>query len=92
MSKTKAGGSSKNGRDSKSKRLGVKLFAGQEVKPGDILIRQRGSKYEAGKGVGVGKDFTIFALQNGVVEFTQTRKTQYSGAKTKKTVVHVTNS
>ncbi len=91
MSKTKAGGSSKNGRDSKSKRLGVKLFAGQEVKPGDILIRQRGSKYEAGNGVGVGKDYTIFAINEGVVKFSQIRKTNYAGSKMRKTVVSIAN-
>ena len=59
MSKTKAGGSTKNGRDSRSKRLGVKLFGGQEVTTGDIIVRQRGNKYEAGENTFLGKDYTM---------------------------------
>lgn len=89
MSKTKAGGSSKNGRDSKSKRLGVKLFGGQSVRTGDILVRQRGSKYLAGTGVNTGKDYTIYATKAGTVNFSKIRKPKYSGAKTTKTVVNV---
>ncbi len=69
MAHKKAGGSSKNGRDSKGKRLGVKRFAGEVVKAGNILIRQRGSTYHAGDNVGVGRDFTLFALIDGVVKF-----------------------
>jgi len=65
----KAGGSTKNGRDSESKRLGVKKFGGQEVLAGNIIIRQRGTKYHAGTGVGLGKDHTIFATRDGFVRF-----------------------
>jgi len=62
-------GSSKNGRDSQSKRLGVKIFAGQEVKGGMIIVRQRGTRFRPGPGVGIGRDDTLFALRPGVVEF-----------------------
>ncbi|EEY67365.1 50S ribosomal protein L27 [Phytophthora infestans T30-4] len=65
----KAGGSTKNGRDSESKRLGVKKFGGQSVLAGNIIIRQRGTKYHAGTGVGLGKDHTIFAKRDGFVRF-----------------------
>jgi large subunit ribosomal protein L27 len=92
MSKTKAGGSTKNGRDSQSKRLGVKLFGGQEVTTGDIIVRQRGNKYEAGDNTFLGKDYTIHAATEGQVAFKQTRKTLFSGAKRRKTVVFVTPS
>jgi len=69
MAHKKAGGSSRNGRDSISKRLGVKRFAGQQVKAGNILVRQRGSTFHPGANVGMGKDFTLFAKADGVVEF-----------------------
>lgn len=69
MAHKKAGGSTRNGRDSESKRLGVKLFGGQAVKAGNILIRQRGTKFHAGYGVGLGKDHTLFAKVDGVVKF-----------------------
>ena len=69
MASKKASGSTKNGRDSKGKRLGVKSFGGQSVLPGTILVRQRGSRFYAGKNVGMGKDFTLFALKKGVVCF-----------------------
>jgi large subunit ribosomal protein L27 len=69
MAHKKGEGSVKNNRDSHSKRLGVKIFGGQPVISGNIIIRQRGTVYHPGKNVGVGKDFTIFALSNGVVEF-----------------------
>ncbi|MDF5910216.1 50S ribosomal protein L27 [Pseudomonas aeruginosa] len=69
MAHKKAGGSTRNGRDSESKRLGVKLFGGQAVKAGNILVRQRGTKFHAGYGVGLGKDHTLFAKVDGVVEF-----------------------
>ncbi|CAI5736011.1 unnamed protein product [Peronospora destructor] len=65
----KAGGSTKNGRDSESKRLGVKKFGGQSVVSGNIIIRQRGTKYHVGTGVGIGKDHTIFAMRDGFVRF-----------------------
>ena len=73
MAHKKGEGSVKNGRDSQSKRLGVKIFGGQAVVSGNIIIRQRGTVYHPGKNVGVGKDFTIFALTDGVVEFKKGR-------------------
>ena len=69
MAHKKGVGSSKNGRDSESKRLGVKRFDGQEVLAGNILVRQRGAKFKPGLNVGKGKDFTLFALRDGVVRF-----------------------
>lgn len=69
MSQKKGGGSTKNGRDSESKRLGVKKFGGQSVLAGNILVRQRGTKFKAGKNVGIGKDHTLFSLVSGMVEF-----------------------
>lgn len=69
MAHKKGVGSSDNGRDSKSKRLGVKLFGGQTATAGNIIIRQRGTKFHPGRGVGIGKDFTIFALIDGTVTF-----------------------
>ena len=69
MAHKKAGGSSKNGRDSESKRLGVKLFGGQQVTAGNIIVRQRGTRFHAGENVGVGKDHTLFALADGKVKF-----------------------
>ncbi len=69
MAHKKGEGSVKNGRDSHSKRLGVKIFGGQAVISGNIIIRQRGTEYHPGKNIGVGRDFTLFALTDGVVEF-----------------------
>lgn len=69
MAHKKAGGSSKNGRDSESKRLGVKKFGGEEVIAGNIIVRQRGTKYHAGPNVGMGRDHTLYALSDGRVEF-----------------------
>jgi len=69
MAHKKAGGSTSNGRDSKSKRLGVKRFGGQEVLAGNIIIRQRGTRYHAGVNVGMGKDHTLFAKADGAVKF-----------------------
>ena len=80
MAHKKAGGSSKNGRDSNSKRLGVKRFGGQSVKPGEIIIRQRGTNTHPGDNVGMGKDHTLFATSAGQVQFT------YKGINQKKTV------
>jgi len=68
----KGGGSSRNGRDSKSKRLGVKRYAGQSVNAGTILVRQRGTRIHPGNNVGVGRDYTLFALIEGVVKFEPT--------------------
>jgi len=69
MAHKKAGGSTRNGRDSESKRLGVKRFGGQEVLAGNILVRQRGTEWHAGTNVGMGRDHTLFAKTNGKVEF-----------------------
>lgn len=69
MAHKKAGGSSRNGRDSQSKRLGVKRFGGEVVSAGNILVRQRGTKWKPGKNVGLGTDHTIFALVDGQVKF-----------------------
>ncbi len=69
MAHKKAGGSSRNGRDSESKRLGVKRYGGQFVPAGNILVRQRGTQFHPGVNVGVGKDYTLFAKVDGVVEF-----------------------
>jgi len=69
MAHKKGEGSVKNGRDSHSKRLGVKIYGGQPAISGNIIIRQRGTQYHPGKNVGLGSDFTLFALSNGVVEF-----------------------
>jgi large subunit ribosomal protein L27 len=69
MAHKKGAGSSRNGRDSESKRLGVKLFGGQAAKAGNIIVRQRGTKHNPGLNVGLGKDHTLFALTDGEVEF-----------------------
>jgi large subunit ribosomal protein L27 len=69
MAHKKGAGSSRNGRESHSKRLGIKIFGGQTVKAGNILVRQRGTVHHPGENVGVGKDHTLFALKNGVVTF-----------------------
>ncbi len=70
MAHKKAGGSTRNGRDSESKRLGVKRFGGEQVAAGNIIVRQRGTKFHAGNNVGIGRDHTIFATTDGQVEFT----------------------
>ncbi|HWB25729.1 MAG TPA: 50S ribosomal protein L27 [Chitinophagaceae bacterium] len=74
MAHKKGEGSVKNGRDSQSKRLGVKIFGGQPAVAGNIILRQRGTVYHPGKNVGVGKDFTLFALVDGVVSFKKTKE------------------
>jgi large subunit ribosomal protein L27 len=74
MATSKSGGSTQNGRDSQSKRLGVKLFDGQEVTGGEILVRQRGTRFHPGKLVGMGSDHTLFALNAGFVKFHYGRK------------------
>lgn len=74
MAHKKAGGSSRNGRDSESKRLGVKKFGGERVTAGNIIVRQRGTKWRAGAGVGLGRDHTIFAVVDGVVVFDTKRE------------------
>jgi len=69
MAHKKAGGSSRNGRDSESKRLGIKVYGGQTVRAGSIIVRQRGSRFHNGDNVGCGRDYTLFALTDGVVKF-----------------------
>lgn len=81
MAHKKGAGSSKNGRDSESKRLGVKIFGGQEAIAGNIIVRQRGTRHNPGENVGMGKDHTLFALTDGIVTF-QTKAN-------KKSFVHV---
>ncbi len=73
MATKKAGGSSRNGRDSAGRRLGVKKFGGENVLAGNIIVRQRGTKFHPGDNVGIGKDHTIFAIKNGKVTFKKTR-------------------
>ena len=73
MAHKKGEGSVKNGRDSQAKRLGVKIFGGQAAIAGNIIIRQRGTQYHPGKNVGLGRDFTIFAMTDGLVEFRKTK-------------------
>ena len=84
MAHKKAGGSTRNGRDSESKRLGVKRYGGETVLAGNILVRQRGTHFHPGKNVGLGKDHTLFAKSDGVVQFVQ------RGAKKRKIVEIVT--
>jgi large subunit ribosomal protein L27 len=84
MAHKKAGGSSRNGRDSAGQRFGVKRFAGQKVQAGNILVRQRGTKLHPGNNVGLGKDYTIFAKIDGIVAF------ERFGKKRKKVSVYVT--
>ena len=74
MAHKKGAGSSRNGRDSKSKRLGVKRFGGELVIPGNIIVRQRGNKFYAGPGTGIGKDYTIYATEEGYVSFEYIRR------------------
>lgn len=69
MSKTKGGGSTRNGRDSNAQRLGVKVYSGQTINAGGIIVRQRGTKFHPGRNVDIGKDDTLFATSDGVVEF-----------------------
>ena len=80
MAHKKAGGSSRNGRDSESKRLGVKRYGGEQVLAGNIIVRQRGTEFHPGVNVGIGKDHTLFALIDGLVQFT------IKGAKRQRTV------
>lgn len=89
MAKKKAGGTAKNLRDSQPKYLGVKRADGQAVKVGEIIVRQRGTKIEAGKGVKLAKDHTIHAMQDGVVSFRDMRKTKFNGQKVNKKAVDV---
>ena len=89
MATKKAGGTAKNLRDSQPKFLGVKRADGQTVKPGEIIVRQRGTKIEAGKGVRLGKDHTIYAIITGVVSFRDMRKIRFNGQRVSKKAVDV---
>lgn len=89
MAHTKSGGSTKLGRDSAAKRLGVKIFDGSRVNPGAILVRQRGSKFYAGAGVGYGGDDTLYALQGGAVKFRKRTKVRFDGSRARITVVEI---
>jgi len=89
MSKTKQGGSSRLGRDSESKRLGVKAYAGESVKIGNIIIRQRGTKFLVGKNVKMGSDNTLYAMKDGVVKFTDKNKKLFNGTTRQAKVVSV---
>jgi large subunit ribosomal protein L27 len=89
MAHTKAGGSTKNGRDSRSKRLGVKLYGGQYTNAGEVIVRQRGAKWEPGENVAVGADDTIYAKIAGIVKFTQKRVMKFTGHRIRKTLVNV---
>jgi large subunit ribosomal protein L27 len=89
MAHRKAGGSTTLGRDSISKRLGVKIFGGQKVKTGQIIVRQRGTKYRVGKNVKRGADDTLFALANGLVKFTTKKVKNFTGKLVSKRYVSV---
>lgn len=89
MAHKKAGGSTSLGRDSKPKYLGVKLYQGQEVRPGNIIIRQRGTKFIPGKNVRRGNDDTLYALKQGIVKFKTIRKTKFDNNKRTAKVVEV---
>lgn len=89
MAHTKAGGSTKNGRDSGPKFLGVKLYDGQDARPGMVIVRQRGTKIEAGKNVKVGHDHTLYAMVTGKILFRSRRKTNFDGRTVQKKVVDV---
>lgn len=80
MASKKATGSAKNLRDSNPKYLGVKLYSGEKAFPGAIIVRQRGTEFVAGKGVKMGKDHTLYAVEDGVVLFTNARKRRYDGS------------
>ena len=89
MAKTKAAGSTKLGRDSISKRLGVKIFGGQSVKAGMVIARQRGTKFIPGKNVRIGGDDTLYAARNGVIKFREKRKTNFDGKQRRVKVIEV---
>ena len=89
MASKKAGGTAKNLRDSNPKYLGVKLYAGETTKVGSIIVRQRGTKFIAGKGVSMGKDHTLYASKVGVVSFKNTRKIRFDGHKVARKTVDV---
>jgi large subunit ribosomal protein L27 len=90
MSTTKSAGSTRLGRDSQPKYLGIKLFAGEKAKAGQILVRQRGTKLFAGTNVGMGKDNTLFALKEGIVQFSTKRKQAFDRSQRIVKIVHIT--
>ena len=92
MAHRKAGGSAKSLRDSKPKFLGIKRGDGQRVRTGEVLVRQRGLRILAGKDVGVGKDHTLFALQDGVIRFITRRKTAFTGVAKDRTIATIESS
>jgi len=89
MSKTKASGTTRLGRDSISKRLGVKIYEGQTARPGNVLVRQRGTKFLAGENVKEGKDNTLYAMKEGKVKFRTIQKTCFNGKKRTAKVINV---
>lgn len=89
MAHKKAGGTAKNLRDSQSKRLGIKVFGSEQVKAGNIIARQRGTKWHPGKNVGLGKDFTVYALKDGVVKFQEKKMKKFNGRIVKETLINV---
>ncbi|MBP7058777.1 50S ribosomal protein L27 [Candidatus Gracilibacteria bacterium] len=89
MAHKKAGGSTSNGRDSQAKRLGIKVYGGQVVRAGNIIVRQRGTKYMPGLNVGIGKDHTLFALADGKVAFQEKQMRKYDGRVFKEMLVNV---
>jgi large subunit ribosomal protein L27 len=86
---TKAKGTSKLGRDSRAKRLGVKIFGGQAIEAGQIIVRQRGSKFYSGEGTAMGADDTLYAKVDGKVDFKKTQVQKFTGTKSNKTIVSV---
>jgi len=89
MAHKKAAGSTQNGRDSQAKRLGIKIFGGQKVISGNIIVRQRGNKFWAGTNVGTGKDHTLYALSDGQVVFQEKQMRKFDGRVFKNKIVHV---
>ncbi len=89
MATKKAAGSAKNLTDSNPQYLGVKLYAGEKARRGNIIVRQRGTKFMAGKNVRVGKDHTLYAVADGVVSFKSKRKTRFDGSAVRRNVVNV---
>lgn len=89
MAHKKSGGSVKNGRDSNAKRRGVKRFGGESVRAGAIIIRQKGTKFRVGENIGIGRDFTLYALTDGVVEFFTKAVERFDGRRYERTFVSV---
>ena len=89
MAHRKAGGTAKNLRDSQPKYLGIKIADGQKAEIGQVIVRQRGTKFLPGKNVGLGKDHTLFALASGTVVFAEKRKTHFNGKSMKKKIVNI---